>query len=375
MSESLVKNARILIVDDQAANIRLIERILQPAGYTNLRSIQDPREVVGLFLEFHPDLILLDLHMPHLDGFGVMGQLAPYIPAGDFIPILVLTADILPVTKQRVLSMGAKDFLTKPFDVIEVLLRIRNLLESRFLHVELQAQNQKLDAKVAERTQELELAQYEMLDRLARASESRDDDTGHHTQRVGKLSAALAESAGQSSEQCSLIGRAAALHDIGKIGIPDSILLKPGRLTPEEFECIKTHTTIGARILSGSRFPLIHAAEEVALNHHEKWDGTGYFGLGKEEIPLMARIVTIADVYDVLTHSRPYKEAWPAEQALAEIDSQSGRAFDPRLVEVFRNNLWQQDLSNLNNVVGGEPELVASPVGAATGISTWGRER
>ena len=201
-----------------------------------------------------------------------------------------------------------------------------SILESRGGKVfksaeELQGQNQTLDAKVSERTRELELAQYEMLDRLARASESRDDDTGQHTQRVGQLSGALAKAAGVPGEQCSLIRRAAALHDVGKIGIPDTILLKPGKLTPEEFDCMKTHTTIGAKILSGSQFPLIQLAEEIALKHHERWDGTGYFGLGQEDTPLVARIVTIADVYDVLTHARPYKEAWPVEKALAEIES------------------------------------------------------
>jgi len=358
MSENLFKKAGILVVDDQPANVRLIERILQSEGYINVRSVQDSRNAVGVFVEFRPDLILLDLHMPHLDGIAVMKELEPHRAAGDYLPILVLTADILPATRQKALSMGAKDFLTKPFDAVEVLLRIHNLLETRFLYLELQDQNRTLDAKVAERTRDLELAQYEMLDRLARASESRDDDTGFHTQRVGKLSAAIAGSAGYSTEQCGVIHRAAALHDLGKIGIPDRILLKPGKLTPEEFDCMKTHAAIGARILSQSRFPLMQLAEEIALYHHEKWDGTGYLGLSREAIPEIARIVTIADVYDVLTHARPYKEVWPAEKALAEIERQSGLAFEPRLVEIFRDNIWRQDLATLKEALRGESELV-----------------
>ncbi|HMC60629.1 MAG TPA: response regulator, partial [Candidatus Solibacter sp.] len=173
--------ARILVVADRAADILLLERILRRGCYTNLQSAQDPRNALGLFLEFRPDLMLLDLHMPHLDGFAVLKQLAPHIPAGDYMPILVLAADIPPAAKQKALSMGARDFLTKPVDAVEALQRVRNLLEARFMYLELQARNQTLDAKVGERTSELELAQYEMIERLARASEFRDDDTGQHT--------------------------------------------------------------------------------------------------------------------------------------------------------------------------------------------------
>src|ERR1043166_6936931 len=240
MRETNLKNAKILIVDDQEANVRLLQRILAPAGYLNLKTVRDPRRVLDLYKEFQPDLILLDLHMPHLEGLAVMKLIEPHIPAGDYFPILVLTADVLAETKQKALSTGAKDFLTKPFDATEVLLRIHNLLDTRFLYIELQHNNETLETKVRERTRQLEEAQVEMLERLARASESRDDDTGRHTQRVGELSAALARAAGLSEEQCELIRRAAALHDIGKIGIPDELLLKPGRLEPEEFARMKT---------------------------------------------------------------------------------------------------------------------------------------
>jgi putative nucleotidyltransferase with HDIG domain len=362
MPQTNFKSANILIVDDQEANVRLLQRFLIPAGYVNLKSVMDSRTVLDVYQEFQPDLILLDLHMPHLDGLAVMKLLKPLISANDYLPILVLTADVLPETKQKALSTGAKDFLTKPFDGTEVLLRIRNLLETRFLYIELQHYNETLETKVRERTRELEEAQGEMLERLAHASESRDDDTGRHTQRVGELSAALARAAGVPEGQCALIRRAATLHDIGKIGIPDGILLKPGKLTPEEFTHMKTHTKIGARILGGSHFPMLRMAEEIALYHHEKWDGTGYYGVAGEAIPLAARIVMVTDVFDVLTHTRPYKEAWPVEEALAEIEDKKGRMFDPRLAELFLRAEWRTDLLRLAEAIDKAVEVRAEDV-------------
>jgi len=339
--------ARILIVDDQEANVRLLEKILKRAGYVNLISLQDSREVLASFIEHQPDLILLDLNMPNIDGFEVMKQLGSHIPEGEFVPILVLTADILPAAKQTALSMGAKDFLTKPFDTVEVLLRIHNLLETRCLYVKLQHLNETLEMKVKERTRELEDAQFEMLERLSRAAEFRDDDTGQHTQRVGQLAGFLALAAGLPEHQCDLIRQAAKLHDIGKIGVPDSILLKPGKLVAAEYAQMKFHTAWGAKILASSHFPIIQMAADIAMYHHEKWDGAGYNGLSGEQIPLPARIVALADVFDVLTHARPYKKAWPLDAALAEIKSQSGRLFDPKLVEMFLSDPFQSGLSDL----------------------------
>jgi len=336
MAEAGFGGARILIVDDQQANVRLLERVLESAGYTQVFGTTDSREAVPLALQCRPDLILLDLSMPHMDGFEVMRQLGQHLSPDEYLPILVLTADITSEAKQQALSIGAKDFLTKPFEITEVLLRIRNLLHARFLHVALQGQNQVLDQKVRERTRQLEKAHLEILERLALAAEYRDDCTGRHTQRVGRLSALLAGALGLAEEEVVLFRRAAPLHDVGKIGIPDLILLKPGRLTPEEFAVMKTHTTIGARILSGGSFPLLKLAEEIALRHHERWDGSGYpGGLAGEAIPLSGRILAVADSFDALTHERPYKQAWPVEEAMAEVASQSGRQFDPRVVAAF----------------------------------------
>ena len=342
MSDRSFKHARILIVDDEPGNVDLLRRVLERAGFHKLESTNDPREAAVLYVQSRPDLILLDLHMPHMDGLAVMDALNA-IAEASYLPILMLTGDLTPEARRDALSRGAKDFVNKPFNPDEVLLRIRTLLETRFLYLQIQSQNQMLEAKVRDRTRELEAAQIEIIERLAKAAEFRDDNTGQHTERVGKMAALLAREIGLPDAQVSLIRRAAPLHDVGKIGIPDSILLKLGKLTPPEFELVKTHTTIGARILSGSRFALLRLAEEIAFSHHERWDGGGYAGLVGDAIPLAGRIVTVADVFDALTQKRPYKAAWPLEEAVAEIDRQRGRQFDPNIVEAFLRIIEQQE--------------------------------
>ena len=332
MDETL-RNAQILVVDDQDANVMLLEQILRTKGYTRVTGVTDSRSVVSLFLECRPDLILLDLHMPHLDGFAVMERLQPLIDGGTYLPILVLSADITQAGRQRALSMGAKDFVTKPFDATEVLLRIRNLLETRFLHLRLQGDNQLLEDRVRERTKDLEEARLEILERLAVAAEFRDDSTGQHIRRVGESSALIAQTVGLDSAAVELIRRAAPLHDVGKIGIPDRILLKPGRLTPEEMEVMKTHTTIGGVILSGSRSPLLQLAESIALTHHEHIDGTGYpRGLKGEVIPLAGRIVAVADAFDAMTSDRPYRKALTLDQTRAILRAGAGKQWDGELI-------------------------------------------
>lgn len=354
--EAALQFAKILIVDDEEANVRLLERTLQRWGYTNLVSTTDAREALGLFQQHRPDLVLLDLMMPYVDGFTIMDSIKTSLPAGVFMPILVLTADANPQVKRRALSAGAKDFLTKPFDQTELLLRIMNMLETRFLHIELANQNQVLEQKVAERTRDLAASQIEILERLARAAEYRDDDTGQHTHRVGDISSMIARAMGLPPRRVELIRRAAPLHDVGKIGVPDNILLKPGRLTPEEFEIIKPHTTIGAALLSGGHSEMVKIAESIALTHHERWDGSGYpVGLKGEDIPIEGRIVSIADVFDALSHDRPYKKAWPVEEAIAEIERNSGRQFDPQVVVAFLS-LWQ------NGTLTQAEKVMASPL-------------
>ena len=344
---STLQRARILIVDDEPANVLFLERLLARAGYENLVSTSESAQVVPLCTQRAPDLVLLDLHMPAPDGFEVMLQLDPWISA-NALPVIVLTADTTREVRQAALSGGAKDFLVKPLDAMEVLLRIRNQLESRFLHLELRRRTLELEQRVYDQHEDLDEARLEMLQRLARASEYRDDDTGEHTQRVGHTSALVARTLDLSEEDVELIRHAATLHDVGKIAIPDSVLLKPARLTEEEYSLIKTHVRRGAEMLTHSRSPLLQVAERIALTHHEWWDGDGYLeGLRGEEIPLPGRIVAIADVFDALTHDRPYKQAVPVDQALSEIRSLSGRQFDPQVVEAFET-LPHAELLNVN---------------------------
>jgi putative two-component system response regulator len=321
--------ARLLIIDDEEVNVRVLRRVLERAGYLHLGSTSDARQAATLFAEFEPDLVLLDLRMPFKDGFTVLEELSTLMPPQTPVPVVVLTADVLPEVRQQALSAGASDFLTKPLDTVEVLLRVRNLLRARFANV-------RLEVKVHERTRALEEAQLEVLQRLAQAAEFRDDDTGQHTHRVAEIAALLASHLGFSTSQTRLIQHAAPLHDVGKIGIPDEILLKPGRLTPEEFAVMKSHTIIGAKLLTNGRSELMQLAERIALSHHERWSGDGYpHGLKEEAIPLEGRILAVVDVFDALTHARPYKAAWPVEDAVAEIARNAGSQFDPRVVEEF----------------------------------------
>jgi putative two-component system response regulator len=326
---------RVLAVDDQAANVLLLERLLAAWGFREVRTTTDPGSVVDLVATWDPDLLLLDLQMPQPDGFAILDALAARGHEPARLPVLVLTADITPDARRRALSAGASDFVGKPFDLDELRLRVANLLDARRLQAELLAVNHRLEDRVRERTRELERSRLEVLERLALAAEYRDDDTYRHTERVGRAAALLARRLGLSAEESALLRRAAPLHDIGKVAIPDRILLKPGRLTPEEFEEMKEHTTAGARILGGSASPLLQMAEVVAASHHERWDGSGYpRGLAGEDIPLHGRLVAVADVFDALTHARPYKDAMPVEVALEEMEAMRG-SFDPRVKAAF----------------------------------------
>lgn len=219
---------------------------------------------------------------------------------------------------------------------MEIGLRVGNLLEGWLLLVNVRAKNDELERRVQERTAALEDAHHEILERLATAAEFRDDDTGEHTKRVGDVAGALAQALGLDGREVDLIRRAAPLHDVGKIAIPDAVLLKPAKLTPAEFDVIKTHAAIGAKLLGGSTIPLLVCARTIAHFHHENWDGTGYpMGLKAEDIPVAARITAVADVFDALTHDRPYKRGWHVEEALTEIKRLSGSKFDPEVVRAF----------------------------------------
>ncbi len=329
--------ARVLIVDDQAANVLLLKEILAREGYRHLLGVTEPARAASLANAFEPDVVLLDLHMPERDGLAVLRELREVLPDAGFLPVVVLTADPSSDSRRRALDAGAHDFLSKPLDAAEVLLRIRNLLRARELHLALRGEKRSLEERVRERTRELEETQGEVLERLAQAAELHDDDTGLHTRRVGEVSAALALALRLPREAVQLIRRAAPLHDVGKIAVPDAVLQKPGPLDEAEREVMRRHTLAGARILAGGRAEGMRMAEAIALAHHERWDGSGYpRGLRGEQIPLPARIVAVADVFDALSHDRPYRAAWPEERVLEEVRAQSGAHFDPRVVEALQ---------------------------------------
>ena len=330
------RNARILVVDDDLSNLHVLTRTLQRAGFTNVHGVWESDMILPTVTDFQPDVVLLDLHMPGVDGLEVLMDLKAVQGRRNYLPVLVLTGDGSREVRDAALAAGARDFLTKPYEPGEVILRVRNLIETRLLHIELQRQNNALSERFESRTQELEAAKLEILERLARAADFRDESSYGHTTRVGELAARIASQLGMSASEVEQIRIAARLHDIGKIGLSDSILMKPGPLAPAEFLAQEKHTLMGANILAGSRFPVLRLAEEIALTHHESWDGTGYpRGLCEEEIPLSGRIVAVADVFDALTHARAYKAPWRLDDAVDEIKHQRGKKFDPAVVDAF----------------------------------------
>lgn len=336
MLDEQILGARVLIVDDEPDDIATLKKVLVGGGFKRIISTTDSSEAVGLYQEFHPDIVLVDLHMPSPDGLELMEMLGGHEPGPHDPPIVIFTNDVDDKVSESVLAAGAVDFVRKPHNRNEVLVRVTNLLENYFMHFELRSQNETLEERVRQRTMELNDARLETLERLAVAAEFRDDDTGEHTKRVGFSSSLLAAAAGMASEFVERMTSAAPLHDVGKIGIPDAILLKPGKLTDEEFEIMRSHTTIGGEILSGGTSHVLSMADEIATSHHEKWDGSGYPNhLKGDAIPLSGRIVALSDVFDALTHARPYKKAWPLEEAIAEIGNSAGRHFDPELAPLF----------------------------------------
>jgi putative two-component system response regulator len=329
-----LSDSRVLIVDDAKTNIDILVAALR-----NEYRISVATNGASALAQANggspPDLILLDVMMPEMDGYEVCSRLKENVATAR-IPIIFITAMDDVENKSKGFDLGAVDYITKPFQVVEVKARVRTHLFLTHAMQALANQNKILDARVKERTKALRDTQLEIIYRLSRAAEYRDNETGLHIKRMSHFCRAIAIALKSDESACDLIFHASPMHDIGKIGIPDGILLKPARLTPDEWNVMKTHTTIGAEILSGHDSSLIRTGQIVALTHHERWDGSGYpNGLSKDEIPLFGRITAVCDVFDALTSERPYKSAWPLEDALREIRAGSGSAFDPAIVDVF----------------------------------------
>ncbi|HEX6306731.1 MAG TPA: HD domain-containing phosphohydrolase [Longimicrobiales bacterium] len=324
-------DARILVIDDDPANVRLLSRLLARIGYHNVRGTTDDRNAFTEYGDFVPDLVLLDLRMPHVDGFALLERMRRARPDEAMAPVLVLTADSSPETRRRANELGANAFVTKPYDLDEVALRVGALLE---LRAHAQAAFRAVpELSAGSRAWDGTSDEFQLLHQLAETCVYRDRLSPGHTGRVGWLAAVIASELRLPGAVVDVVRRCAPLHDLGKIAIPDEILLKPGPLTHEERAVAERHTTIGALILSGSRYPLLRVAAEIALTHHERWDGTGYpRGLKGTDIPIAGRIVAVADVYDALTHERSYKPAWPVSRALGEILTKKGTHFDPLVV-------------------------------------------
>ncbi|MBU1332254.1 MAG: response regulator [Gammaproteobacteria bacterium] len=335
LCESL-RFASVVVIDDVAANLRLLESSLRALGLRQVRAFSDSAAGLDWLLNNPWDLLLLDLDMPAPDGFEILRQLGGRKRCSS--PVILVTALSDAENRRRGLELGANDYVSKPLDLPELLLRVCNNLELSQASKALQHERDSLEEKVRERTQALDQSFQSVIRSLARAADYKDNETGNHIMRIGESAALIGRALGLEPEWVELLRQAAPMHDVGKIGIPDAILLKPGRLTDEERTLMSRHARIGHDILRDEQYsPLLELAAEIALNHHEKWDGSGYpQGLRGEEIPLSARIVALCDVYDALRSSRPYKPAWTAENAQAYILEQAGQHFDPQLVAIMR---------------------------------------
>ena len=325
--------SRILIVDDEAYICEILSRWLGAVGYRCTTALS-AEKAWELLQHENFSLLVSDIIMPGKSGVELLSQVKERFK--EEVAVIMVTAVDDRAMAIQALELGAYGYIIKPFDQNEFLISVANALERRHLVLERQAYEHQLEEEVRERTADVHSREAEIVLRLMTAAEYRDDETGAHIRRIGMYASALAEAIGQRPEEIRNIRLAAPMHDIGKIGVPDAILLKPGRLTPREFDVVKTHTDIGARILGESRIPLLLMARRIALSHHEKWDGSGYpQGLAKKEIPKVARAVAIADVYDALVTDRIYRPAFPEAEALAVMAKEKGRSFDPDLFELF----------------------------------------
>jgi response regulator RpfG family c-di-GMP phosphodiesterase len=326
---------QVLIVDDTEINLILFSALVKKLDDCEAHAFSDPRKALAWVTDNVPDLIIADYMMPELDGIEFI-RLTRALPGRDLLPILMITANDQKQIRYQALDVGANDFLTKPIDKVEFLARARNMLSLNQARKHMADHASWLASEVAKATQEVLQRERETVIRLSKAAEYRDPETGAHILRMAHFSMLIARGMGLSPEDQKLILEAAPMHDIGKVGIPDMILLKPARLTPEEFDVMKQHAQFGYELLKGSSSHLLQTGAEIALGHHEKYDGSGYpRGLKGEEIPIFSRIVAVADVFDALTSERPYKKAWDLDAAVDFLKTGSGSHFDPACVRAF----------------------------------------
>ncbi len=335
------KKSTILVVDDEPLNLQLMGAMLIPQGYKVLFASNGP-DALEIANSNPPDVILLDVMMPGMDGYSVAQRLKDKEHT-HHIPVVMVTALNAVEDRVQALNVGADDFLAKPVDKAELTARVRSLVKVKAYHDHTKNYQQALEDAVNKSTQELrialsrlEIASMDTVFRLATAAEYKDEETGGHIKRISHYSTAVARKIGLNQKTCQLLLFAAPMHDVGKIGIPDRILLKPGKLNNQEWAVMRQHTTIGGKILQGANNSFLRLGHIIALTHHEKWDGSGYpQGLSGDRIPLVGQIVAIADVFDALTSHRPYKEPFSLEKSLEIIRARSGSHFAPQVVEAF----------------------------------------
>ena len=348
--DSPTKSPRIMLMDDEELNILLIQSYLQGVGYSDFIVETEPRRAMAVINSDKPDIVISDICMPGMSGLELLAAVRKS-ERHQHLPVLLLTASTEASLKLEALRLGASDFLAKPIDASELALRVQNVLSAKTLRDESQQYSERLERQVLRKISEVESTEREVVAVLAQAAEYRDDDTGRHIIRVGRYAGIVGRALGLPPERIAMLEQAAQLHDVGKIGIPDSLLLKPGKFTPEEFQQMKHHAEIGRRILSpeftlddspghqyplAARSPILQLAALIAGSHHEKWDGSGYpNGLAGAAIPLEGRITAIADVFDALSSSRPYKQAFEIPKCFQILRESSGSHFDPAVVEAF----------------------------------------
>ncbi len=352
-----IKSSKIMIIDDEPLLVRVVRRFLQSAGYQEFITVTDAREAIVQINSHSPDVVLLDIMMPHVTGLDIL-RARQSITSAQYTPFIILSATSDTETKRTALELGASEFLNKPVDPSDLTLRVQNALLVKAHQDHLANYAEELSRQVQLRTAEIERSREQIIHCLAKAAEFRDNDTGKHVVRVGKFSSIISHELGFDSLFCRRIELAAQLHDVGKIGVPDSILLNPGKLDDEAFSMMQQHCDLGCSIIEPlarhelevlkrrsstgrlsreqQQSSLLIMAANIAKTHHENWDGTGYpNGLKEHRIPIEGRITAVADVYDALSSNRPYKKAFSLEKSLDIMQSEIGRRFDPKVIDAF----------------------------------------